>query len=90
MERLRGRYWMGDRHLLIAEGMTPSATLVVMVHEMTHYLQYKHGKWDYTSAGKCWAEHQAFDVSNITARALNDPSMVVDWNLMRIQYNCPL
>lgn len=88
MVGLLGRYAMGDRFILVDERLRPDAMVVVMVHEMTHYLQYKHGRWDYTQAGRCRAEHEAFDVSNVAARALELPAMLVDWNVMRLQYGC--
>ncbi len=90
MGLLYGRYVMGDRYILVDENTTGNLAYEVKVHEMVHYLQGKHGKWKFTKENSCQMEHAAFDVSNVVARRLGDTQHVVDWNVARLNYGCPL
>lgn len=84
-----GRYAMGDRYILVREDLTGPLAYAVRVHEMTHFLQWKHGKWKFTKLNSCDMEHEAFDVSNTVLRRLGDTKDLVDWNVMKFQYGCP-
>ncbi len=85
---LLGRYKMGDKYILVNEDLTGNRAYAVRVHEMTHYLQWKHKKWKFTKASKCENEQQAFDVSNAVRRRLGETQGVVDWNVIRVVYGC--
>lgn len=88
MGLLNGRYKMGDRHILLDEGLPAKLAYAVKVHEMTHYLQYKRKAWKYTKANACQMEKDAFDVSNKVLRRLGETRGVVDWNVARVVYGC--
>ena len=84
-----GRYRMGDKYILVDEGIDGRFAYAVKVHERTHYLQWKHGKWKFTKANSCAMEHEAFDVSNAVLRRLGETDGIVDWNVTRLSYDCP-
>ncbi len=79
---------MGDTYILVNEGASGVLAYAVKVHEMTHYLQWKHGKWKFTKASSCKNEREAFDVSNAVLRRLGETKYVVDWDKLRIVYGC--
>lgn len=81
---------MGDPYILIDERISGNLAYAVKVHEMTHYLQWKRGAWKFTKANMCEMEKDAFDVANIVLRRLEEHAHVVDWNVMRLAYGCPL
>lgn len=84
-----GRYIMGEKYVLVDEGLTGPLAYAVRVHEMTHFLQWKHGKWKFNLLNSCEMEREAFGVSNAVLRRLGDTRDVVDWTVMRLQYGCP-
>ena len=81
---------MGDKYILVNENISGSLAYAVRVHEMTHVLQWKHKKWDFTKAGSCKNEREAFEVSNVVLRRLGNYRDLVDWDKMRVVYGCPL
>ena len=88
MEGLLGRYRMGDRYILVSEDVSGVLAYAVKVHEMTHYLQYRHKAWTFTDENRCKMEKDAFDVSNSILRRLGDLRDVVDWDVMKGAYGC--
>ncbi len=90
MGLLYGRYVMGDRYILVDENITGNLAYEVKVHEMVHYLQWKHKKWKFTKENSCRMEQDAFDVSNVVARRLGDLAHLIDWNVTKVSYGCPL
>lgn len=87
---LLGRYRMGDKYILVNEDISGNLAYAVRVHEMTHYLQWKHGRWKFNKLNSCQMEHDAFDVSNAVLRRLGDTKSLVDWDKMRLVYGCPI
>ncbi len=85
---LLGRYRMGDKYILVNEDISGNLAYAVRVHEMTHYLQWKHGRWKFSKLNSCQMEHDAFDVSNAVLRRLGDTKSLVDWDKMRLVYGC--
>ena len=83
-----GRYYMGQQYILVHEDLTGNEAYAVRVHEMTHYLQWKHGKWTFTQENRCQMEHDAFDVSNTVLRRLGSPEDVIEWGTVREGYGC--
>lgn len=88
MEGIRGRYRMGERYILVSEDISGPLAYAVKVHEMTHYLQWKHGKWTFTDENRCRMEKDAFDVSNRVLERLHDTKDLVDWNVVKGIYGC--
>lgn len=80
---------MGDTYIIVDEEMSGHLAYAVRVHEMVHYLQYKHKDWKYTKENSCVMEHAAFDVSNAVLLRLGDKDLLTDWNLKRRAYGCP-
>lgn len=80
---------MGDTYIIVDEEMSGHLAYAVRVHEMVHYLQYKHKAWKYTKENSCVMEHAAFDVSNAVLLRLGDKDLLTDWNLKRRAYGCP-
>ncbi len=89
MEELYGRYSMGDTYILVDESIDGIQAYAVTVHEMVHYLQYKHKAWKYTKENSCVMERDAFAVSNAVLHRLGNTDFLVDWSVKRIQYGCP-
>ncbi len=86
---LLGRYRMGDKYILVNERISGPLAYAVKVHEMTHYLQWKHKKWKFTHESKCENEKEAFDVSNAVLRRLGETRDIVDWDVLKAAYGCP-
>lgn len=68
-----GYYYMGDDTIYLDDDLINDPyRLVVLVHEMTHYLQSKSGEygWPYTKAQSCAQEKEAFTVARNVAQAV--------------------
>ncbi len=85
---LLGRYKMGDRYVLVNEKAQGSLRYAVKVHELTHYLPFKHKRWKYTKESMCKNEREAFEVSNRALRRLGETKYVVEWDKIRVVYGC--
>ncbi len=79
---------MGDTYILVNEAATGKLAYAVRVHEMTHYLQWKHKRWTGAPENVCKNEREAFDVSNAVVRRLGAVKYVVDWNVVKDRYGC--
>lgn len=87
MTGLLGYYLLGTRVVFLAVGLKPHAEYAVLVHEMVHYLQYVHAKYDPSvKLEKCFMESEAFSVSDQVAKRLGVPEMIRDGNLL--DYGC--
>ena len=84
-----GRYRMGDKYILLNENISGSLAYAVQVHEMTHYLQWKHGRWKFTPESRCENERDAFEVSNVVLRRLKATTYLVEWDKAKNFYGCP-
>lgn len=60
--------------------------LLILVHEMTHYLQHKHQ--DQMPKSSCEREREAFDVEWEVAKFLNRVAHAVPWSVAKFWYGC--
>lgn len=81
-----GVYYPGTRNVFIDETIDPSVDLksyAVVVHEMTHYLQWVHFGWGLPAHDQfigCEMEADAYRVSNALLRERDAPDLQrLDW-----------
>jgi len=68
---LYGYYDNGSSEVNIASGMTKDERHIIMVHEMQHYLQDKHGRFAVQNLiYECINEYEAFEMSDKIALEL--------------------
>lgn len=96
-EGLYGRYWRGSNTVLLNETLrgNEDMELVVLVHEMTHYLQYMRGAWEapFTKERSCKLEEEAFNVGAKVAAYVYEEFDYRrrGWDAMRaLTYGCPM
>lgn len=89
MQGVLGLYRMGNNYIFVHPELPPPLAYAVRVHEMTHYLQWRHGKWEVPSESRCRNEHEAFDVSNVVLRRLGETKRLVEWDVVKGFYGCP-
>ncbi len=87
---LLGRYKRGDKYILVSEDTNGVLEYAVIVHEMTHYLQWKRHAWRRGKLASCLREKEAFDVSNTAVARLGKPELLVDWDTRKVLYGCPI
>jgi hypothetical protein len=81
--------YAGDNTVWLAKGLSREMRYAVLVHESVHYLQKKVGGTNIPFIGKftqCVSEEEAFEISDIVAKRLNQPDMIRNGDLE--SYGC--
>jgi hypothetical protein len=71
--------YAGDNTVWLAKGLSREMRYAVLVHESVHYLQKKVGGTEIPFSGKftqCVSEEEAFEISDIVAKRLNQADMI--------------
>lgn len=96
---LYGYYWRADDTVYLSDALRgdKEMELVVLAHEMVHYLQYNRGAWEppFTKASSCGLEEEAFNVMAKIADAVygreNYNYRRRGWDAMRaVSYGCSI